>query len=105
MNNSGITPCEYKVLVRPKKVEEKTQGGVLLPDDTQEREQFGQIEGELVAVSPGAFTFNYEGCPDEAKPKVGQTVLFSRYNGNELKGRDGEKYWIMPDKAIVGVMA
>lgn len=104
MNNSGISPVEYNVLVKPQKVEEKTKGGLFLPDDTREREQFGQMEGVLTAISPGAFTYNYEGWPDWADlPRAGQRVVFSRYQATEIKGDDGEIYWLMKDKAIIGV--
>ena len=106
MNSSGIQPVEYKVLVKPKAVEEKTTGGLYIPDDTKQREQYGQIEGTLVAKSPAAFTFNYEGWPEGAKvPEVGDKVVFSRYEGNEIKGADGETYWLMADKAIAAVLA
>lgn len=105
MNTSGINPVEYNVLVKPKAVEEKTSGGIFLPDSTKEREQFGQMEGELIAVSPGAFTYNYEGWPvDYEPPKVGERVLFSKYQATEVKGADGETYWMMKDKSIAGVM-
>lgn len=106
MNESGIKPVEYNVLVKPKVVEEKTAGGVFLPDAAKDREQFGQMEGELIAVSPAAFTFNYEGWPEgSALPKPGDKVVFSRYQATEIKGHDGKAYWLMKDKAIAGVLA
>lgn len=105
MNTSGINPVEYNVLVKPKAVEEKTAGGIFLPDSTKEREQFGQMEGELIAVSPAAFTYNYEGWPEgSAPPQVGEQVVFSKYQATEIKGADGETYWMMKDKSIAGVM-
>lgn len=105
MNTSGINPVEYNVLVKPKAVEEKTTGGIFLPDSTKEREKFGQMEGELVAISPAAFTYNYEGWPEGAElPQVGDRVVFSKYQATEIKGSDGETYWMMKDKSIAGVM-
>lgn len=105
MNSSGIHPLEYNVLVKPKVVEEKTEGGLYLPSETREREQFGQMEGELIAVSPAAFTFNYEGWPEDAAlPEVGDRVFFSKYQATEVKGSDGETYWLMKDKSLAGVM-
>jgi chaperonin GroES len=105
MNTSGIYPLEYNVLVAPKKVEEKTAGGIILPDDNREKEQYGQTEGTLVAVSPAAFTFNYEGWPENHElPQVGDRVFFSRYQATEVKGTDGETYWLMKDKSLAGVM-
>lgn len=104
MNRSGINPVEYNVLVKPKEVAAQTAGGLYLPDDTKEREQFAVKEGQLVAVSPAAFTYNYEGWPeDSTPPQVGETVCFARYQAEEIEGQDGEKYWLMKDKAIIGV--
>ena len=105
MNTSGIRCCEYNVLVLPQKVEEKTAGGLILADETREKEQFGQIEGVLVDVSPMAFAFeDWPTDQEDKKPKVGDRVVFKRYEANEIKGRDGEVYWMMKDKAIGGVM-
>lgn len=102
MNSSGIQPLEYNVLVLPKEVEAKTAGGVLLPDDTKEKEQFGQMEGRLVAVSPLAF--NFDEMPPGMRPQPGAHVIFYRYEATEIKGRDGKMYWLMKDKAIAGMM-
>ena len=105
LNSSGILPMEHNVLVKPKDVETKTRGGLYIPDDTKEREQFAQQEGTLVAVSPGAFGFNYPEWPLGArKPQPGDTVLFAKYQATEVRGRDGVKYWLMKDGAIAGVM-
>lgn len=106
MNSSGIQPVEANVIVKPKEVEAKTAGGLYIPDDTKEREQFSQMEGELVAVSPGAFRFNYPEWPEDARrPQVGDHVLFAKYQATEVTGRDGGKYWLMKDTSIAGVMA
>lgn len=99
-NASGIRPTEYKVLVLPKAVEMKTAGGLLLPETKIEKDSFARQEGVLVAVSPMAFT-----NPDWVDPpKVGDRVMFSKYNADEVQGRDGATYWIMKDTAIVAVM-
>jgi co-chaperonin GroES (HSP10) len=103
MNNSGIQPMEYNVLVLPKEVETKTKGGLILADQTVEKEKFGRMEGTLVAVSPLAF--NFDDWPSDArKPQVGDRVLFSKYNATEIMGRDGAHYWIMKDRSIAGIM-
>jgi len=104
-NTSGISPQAYNVLVLPREVEAKTKGGLLLPDDTKEREQFAQTEGELVAASPMAFGFS-EWPADMAnlKPQIGERVFFSRYQATKIKGADGREYWLMKDEAIAGVM-
>lgn len=103
MNTSGIKPMEYNVLVLPSEVEAKTKGGLFLAPETIEKEQFGRMEGTLVAVSPLAFSF--ADWPDASEqPQVGQSVVFSKYQATEITGRDGRKYWLMKDKSIAGVM-
>lgn len=102
-NPSGITPVEYKVVVLPKKVEEKTKGGIIRPDIVLEKDEHAAVEGKIVALSPLAFT--YEEWPADArKPAVGDSVLFARYSGIRHKGKDGETYVIMNDKDIVAIM-
>jgi|CXWL01.1.fsa_nt_gi co-chaperonin GroES (HSP10) len=102
----GIVPIEYKVVIRP--VEEtgviKLKGGfeLLKPDTTKERDQHAAIEGEIVATSP--FAFSYEEWPDGArKPRVGDVAIFARYSGNTIKGNDGVDYRVMNDKDIIAV--
>ena len=103
LNNSGLRPVEYKVVVLPEEAERATKGGLLLAESTIEKNEFGRTEGVLVAVSPMAFTF--ADWPEDAPiPAVGDRVMFSRYNAHEFQGRDGRKYWIMNDKAIMAVM-
>ena len=99
-NSSGIHPQEYKVLVLPKEVEHKTAGGLLLPESKIEKDEFGRREGVLVAVSRMAFT--NPDWPDP--PKVGDRVMFSKYNADEVQGRDGAKYWILKDTSIMAVL-
>lgn len=100
----GIKPMEYKVLVRPTEVEEKTKGGVFLPDTTKEKEKFGRMEGTLVAVSPMAFIFEGDWPEDAQKPQPGDKVVFAKYNAEPIKGKDGVEYWIMRDSSIIAVM-
>lgn len=101
-NTSGIRPMEYYVLVAPERVEEKTSGGIFLPDDYKEKQQFAQKKGVLIDKSPLAF--NFDDWPAREQPQIGQTVLFSKYQADEVTGKDGETYWIMKDKAIAAVM-
>jgi co-chaperonin GroES (HSP10) len=76
---------------------------LLLPESAIEKEEFGRMEGVLVAASPMAFKF--EDWPaDVPGPMIGDRVVFSRYQATELTGRDGGKYWMMKDRSIAGVM-
>lgn len=102
INLSGIEPVGFNVLVLPNKVQEQTAGGLYIPQDTQEKEQFGQMEGVIVAMSPAAF--NYDETVLAHAPKPGSRVVFKRYEATEFKGKDRETYWMMQDKAIAGTM-
>lgn len=101
MNTSGIHPSEYNVLVKPRPVDEKTAGGLLLPDSKKEKDEFARMDGTLLAVSPVAFS--YADFPEGTVPQVGDQVIFSKYQATEITGSDGEKYWIMKDTAIAAV--
>ena len=101
-NPSGVSPTEFKVLVRPDKGEEKTKGGILLPQEQREREQAASTAGEIIAISPLAFT--YADWPvTTSPPKVGDRVAFARYAGMTVKGNDGEEYRLINDKDVAGV--
>lgn len=104
-NESGILPTEYKVLISPIEVTEKTKGGIIIPDETKDRDQFAQMKGTLVAVSPLAFTYDDWKGQDDAKPKPGDSVLFAKYAGAVVDGKDGKKYRIVNDKDIAAVLS
>lgn len=101
MNTSGIHPSEYNVLVKPRAIEEKTVGGIILPESKKEKDEFARMDGTLLAVSPVAF--GYAEFPEGTIPQVGDEVIFSKYQATEITGSDGEKYWIMKDTAIAAV--
>lgn len=102
-NPSGINPTEYKVLVEPAAVEEKTKGGIIKPDMSRDQEKFAQTKGRIIAVSPLAFSYATEEewlkCGGE-KPKVGDMVLFGKYAGFDYMGDNGVNYRIIMDKDI-----
>ena len=101
---SGITPIEYNVVVKPERVEEQTKGGLYMPDEVREKDQYGEFKGVLVALSPMAFSFD-EWPEDAPKPKVTDRVVFTRYAGTLVVGDDGEDYRIMKDKDVLGVLS
>jgi len=97
MNVSGISPFEYKVVLKVKEQEEKTEGGILLPDSIKEKEKYAISYGTLVAIGEIAFT-----DPDWLdKPKLGDFLMFDKYAGTLVKGNDGQDYRVMNDKEIV----
>lgn len=103
MNGAGFEPTQFNVLVRVQDVETKTAGGLILADETVEKKKFARQRGTLVAASPLAFT--YATWPDEeSKPKIGNSVVFAKYNATEFEGDDGETYWLMKDESIIGIV-
>ncbi len=105
LNTSGIRPTEYKVVILPKEVEEKSKGGIYIPETTKEREQFAQQEGVIVAASPLAFTYASKAeWGDAVAPQVGDRVSYAKYSGAVIKGRDGKDYRVVNDKDIYAVL-
>lgn len=105
-NPSGITPTEFKVLIDPDKIEEKV-GSILLPESAQQSEKFAQIKGRIVARSPHAFSYASQAEWDAVgaeKPNAGDLVLYAKYAGVRVKGKDGKEYLIVNDKDICAVI-
>lgn len=98
-NQSGISPREYRVLVKPDRVKEKTAGGIILPEQEVERNQMAECRGDLVDVGGNAF----EDWSDAPKP--GDRVLIAKYAGIVTKGNDGEEYRVCNDKDITAVLS
>ncbi|KUK41386.1 MAG: 10 kDa chaperonin [Clostridia bacterium 62_21] len=84
-------------MVKPLPMEEKTKGGIVLPDTAKEKPQ----KGEVVAVGPGRLLDNGQRVAIELK--AGDKVLYSKYAGNEVK-IDGEEYLILREADILGVL-
>ena len=106
-NPTGIYPTEYKVLIEPKEVETKI-GSIIVPVSEQEKQKWAMTEGRLIAVSPLSFTY---AKGDEWKdagatpPKPGDRVIFAKYAGNHVKGKDGKEYVLANDKDVMAVLA
>lgn len=98
-NESEIYPVEYKVLVLLDKVEEKTEGGIYVPEQTREREEWAAQKGTLIAISGSAFEEW-----GEPIPKVGDKVCFARYAGQSIDGKDGKTYQVMNDKELAAII-
>lgn len=104
-NESGVLPTEYKVLISVDALDSKTKGGIIIPEVTQERQQFAQMQGTLVAVSPWAFSYENWTGHEDAKPKPGDRVMFAKYSGADIDGKDGKKYRLINDKDVTAVLA
>lgn len=91
-----VKPLGDRVLVKRVEAEEKTKGGIVLPDTAKEKPR----EGEIVSVGEGRMLDNGERA--EPQVKVGNRVLFSSYAGTEVK-IEGEDYLIMREEDILAV--
>ncbi|GAA0571475.1 co-chaperone GroES [Caenispirillum bisanense] len=90
-------PLHDRVLVRRIEADEKTKGGIIIPDTAKEKPQ----QGEVVAAGPGARA--EDGSLQPLDVKVGDRVLFGKWSGTEVK-IDGEDLLIMKESDILGVI-
>ena len=90
-------PLHDRVLVRRVKEEEKTRGGIIIPETAQEKPQ----EGEIIAVGPGAR--DEAGKLVELDVKVGDRILFGKWSGTEVT-IDGDELIIMKESDILGIV-
>jgi chaperonin GroES len=90
-------PLHDRVLVRRLTAEEKTAGGIIIPDTAKEK----PMEGEVVAVGPGAR--DESGKLQELDVKAGDRILFGKWSGTEVK-IDGEELLIMKESDIMGII-
>ena len=92
-----IRPLNDRILVQRLEQEEKTAGGIIIPDSAKEK----PAEGKVIAVGNGKLNDNGERIAPEVN--VGDRVLFSKYGGTDVK-LDGEDYLIMREDDILGVV-
>lgn len=93
-----VRPLGDRVVVKPKPREEKTKGGVILPD-TASKER--PMQDEVIAVGPGRHTDDGKLIPISVE--VGQQVLFAKYAGTEFK-IDDEEYLILQERDLLGII-
>ena len=91
-------PLHDRVLLRRVEQDEKTAGGIIIPDTAQEK----PMEGEVVAVGSGHVNDNGEVRPLDVK--AGDRVIFSKWAGTEV-AVDGEELMVMKESDIIGVLA
>jgi chaperonin GroES len=93
----AFRPLHDRVLVRRIEAEEKTAGGIIIPDTAKEKPQ----EGEVLSVGDGAF--NEDGERIKPDVKKGDKILFGKWSGTEVK-IDGEDLLIMKESDILGII-
>ena len=98
INVSTVKPLGERVFVKVSPSEDKTAGGILLPDTAKEKPQVG----EVVAVGPGKR--NDDGSYSALEVKVGDRVLYSKYAGTDVK-LGGDDYVLLSEKDILAAVA
>lgn len=93
----GLRPLHDRVLVRRVEQEEKTSGGIIIPDAAQEK----PMQGEVIAVGSGARSDDGKVTPLDVKK--GDIILFGKWSGNEIK-IDGDDLLIMRESDIMGII-
>ncbi|MDR2140715.1 MAG: co-chaperone GroES [Deltaproteobacteria bacterium] len=93
----NLRPLSDRILVKRLEEEEKTKGGIIIPDTAKEKPQ----QGKVIAVGEGKLIDN--GTRVKAGVKAGDHILFGKYSGTEIK-LDGEEYLIMRDDDIFGIL-
>jgi chaperonin GroES len=96
-NDMAFRPLHDRVVLRRLEGEEKTKGGIIIPDTAKEKPQ----EGEVVAVGPGARDESGKIVPLDVK--AGDRVLFGKWSGTEVK-IDGQELLIMKESDILGIV-
>jgi len=94
----NIQPLADRIIVKPLDAEEKTKGGIVLPDTAKEKPQ----EGKVVAVGKGKKLEN--GSVQALDVKVDDRVLYGKYSGTEISTKDGEDYLIMREDDILAIV-
>ncbi|MBK7258138.1 MAG: co-chaperone GroES [Ignavibacteriae bacterium] len=92
-----LKPLADRVVIKPSPAEEKTKGGIILPDTAKEK----PVVGEVVAVGPGKVTEDGKKVAPEVK--VGDKVLYGKYSGTEVTV-EGEEYLIMREADIFAIV-
>ncbi|MEJ2729959.1 MAG: co-chaperone GroES [Deltaproteobacteria bacterium] len=92
-----LTPLQDRLLVQRVEEEEKTKGGIIIPDTAKEK----PAEGKVVAVGKGKVDEKGKAIPMEVKK--GDRILFGKYSGTEIK-IEGEEYLIMREDDVLGII-
>ncbi|MDP2939009.1 MAG: co-chaperone GroES [Candidatus Omnitrophota bacterium] len=94
----NIQPLGDRVVVKPLEAEDKTKGGIVLPDTAKEKPQ----EGKIVAVGKGKISDDGKVLPLEVK--VGDRILYGKYSGTEVTTKEGEELLIMREEDIFAII-
>ena len=94
---ANIRPLHDRVIVKRVKEEEKSKGGIIIPDTAKEK----PIEGEVLAIGSGKIAD--DGSVRKLDVKVGDRILFGKYSGAEIK-MDGQEFLILREEEVLGII-
>ncbi len=94
---AGIRPLQDRVILKRVKEEEKTKGGIIIPDTAKEK----PVEGKVIAVGSGKRL--EDGKTAALDVKAGDRILFGKYSGSEIK-IDGEEHLILREEDVLGIL-
>lgn len=97
MSKTSFTPLHDRILVRRVEESETVRGGIIIPDSAKEKPQ----QGEVISVGKGKS--NDEGKVFPLDVKAGDSILFGKYSGTEIK-LDGEEFLIMREEEVLGIL-
>ncbi len=102
MNKTGISPIEFKVLIKKEDSEKVSDGGIIIPLAAREKEKYAKEKATLIAKGSRAF----EHCAEEEIEAMtyGTKVLVNKYSGMIIRGMDKEEYTICNDKDITAIL-
>jgi chaperonin GroES len=93
----SIRPLQDRIIIKRVREEEKTKGGIIIPDTAKEK----PVEGKVIAVGKGAI--QKDGSVRKLEVKVGDTVLFAKYSGSDVK-IDGEDHLIIREEDVLAIV-
>lgn len=106
LNASGLDPIDKRVLVQKDAAQEKTAGGIILPDSERDKKKFAMTKATVIAVGALAWA---EAKHDSQQfglgfvaPAPGDRVQIGRYTGDNITGADGQEYTIINDTDVIG---
>lgn len=102
-NPCGFEPLDLRVLIKPDAAEKITAGGIILPEDETDKQAMAMTFGTLIAAGVNAWEEAASRSSAFVRPKPGDRVVFAKYGGITITGKDREKYRVMNDEDVIGI--
>ena len=103
LNTSGLIPLDLRVLVLPDEAEKITPGGIIIPEPEVEKKAMAMTKGTLVEAGVNAWEEAVARSSKFRRPAQGDRIIFGKYAGIVIKGKDGREYRLMDDTDVVGL--